>query len=264
MTGADDVSLPPGVPQLRVLGKVVRVMDAFTGDRTSLSMAELAQKTGLPTTTVGRIVHNLVALRVLEQEDRQFRVGFAAVAWAASALQGKGIVDNARDVLRRLRDATGETSFLVVRTGTSRMCVAVEESTTPIRHTVDLGYRVPLHVGSTGWVFLAFDEHFSGLSLEQMVQYWSDVPVDELQAVLHEVRTARAAGYAVSVNSSGIGASGISVPVLDGANAMLAAIGVTGPCQRVTMETIEGTLRPLVLDAAAELAKRLELVPRRG
>jgi DNA-binding IclR family transcriptional regulator len=200
---------------------------------------------------------------VLEEEDRRYRVGLITIAWATSALQGKSLVDHSRDLLRRMGNVTGETSFVVVRTDTSGMCIALEESSTPVRHTVDLGHRVPLYVGSTGWVFLAFDPYFADLSLEQMVRYWPETSLDELQVVLQEVRSARESGYAISINSSGMGASGISVPVFDAAGVMIAAMGITGPDQRVTIEMIQDELRPLLLEAAAELSMRLGLISGR-
>lgn len=263
MTGADELQLPPGVPHVRVIGKVVQIMEAFTGESSDLTMADIIRKSGLPTTSVGRLVHNLVALHVLEQVDNKFRVGWTAVAWAASALQGGGLVEHARGVLRQLRDTTGETSFLVVRSGTSRMCIAVEEPAVPIRHTVEIGNRVPMRRGSTGWVFLAFDEYFAGLSMEQMAQYWPDVATEELEEVFKNVQLTRAAGYATSANLAGMGSAGITAPVFGGGS-MLAAIGVTGPQQRVTTEIIDSTIRPLVLEMATELGKRLEFVPGRG
>jgi len=263
MMSAEGLHGSPGTPQLRLLSKVVQVMEVLTADGRGLVMGEIVKKTGLPMTTVGRIVHNLVALGVLEQEDRRFRVGVVTVAWAASALQGMGMVDHSHEVLRRLRDATGETSFVVVRSGLNRICIAVEESTIPVRHTVDLGYRVPLYVGSTGWVFLAFDQYFAELSLEKMEAYWPEVFSGEFKVVLDEVRIARQKGYAISINSSGIGASGISVPVLDGNDGMVAAMGITGPHQRVTAEMIKDELRPLVLEGATELSRRLGLMSGR-
>lgn len=252
--------LPPGVPPLRLLAKVVRVMEAFTPAEPSLSLGEVIDRVELPATTVGRILYNLVALDVLEREGSRFRIGLATVAWAASALHGKSLVDLAHPVLARLRDATGETAYLVVRSGTHRICVAVEQSATPVRHAVEVGELVPLHGGSTGWVFLAFDTAFSHLSVDRMVELWPGAPVSYLGQVMDEVERARRAGYAVSSNWRVEGAAGIAVPVFDANKEMVAAVGLTGPCQRVTTEVLD-KLQPLVRAAATDLAQLLG-VPR--
>jgi hypothetical protein len=79
----------PGIkPLLVVLSKIRGILDAFALTRPALSLSELRSATGFPTSTVQRLVANLVAEGFLDRDGDRYRIGATMAYWAAPAIQG--------------------------------------------------------------------------------------------------------------------------------------------------------------------------------
>ena len=71
---------------------------------------------------------------------------------------GLDLVRLTRPVLQQLRDETGETACLYVRDGAYRTVISLAESRHPVVRLFVVGMLMPLHAGSAGKVFLAWDK----------------------------------------------------------------------------------------------------------
>src|SRR5690606_16501239 len=60
---------------LLVLGKITSILDSFTLARPSLTLAEIRESTGLPASTVQRLVANLVSVGLLDRDAQGYRIG---------------------------------------------------------------------------------------------------------------------------------------------------------------------------------------------
>ena len=202
-----------------VLDKAVAVLEAVAGQPCGL--AELCARTGLPRATAHRIAVGLEAHRLLARgADGRWQPGPGLVELAAAA--SDPLLDAAAAVLPRLRDITGESVQLYRREGTSRVCVASVEPPAGLRDTVPVGARLPMTAGSGAKVLLA----------------WSDPRTQRL--VLGEAsfseRTlvdVRRRGWAQSVAEREPGVASVSAPVRDATGAVVAAVSVSGPVDRI-------------------------------
>ena len=195
-----------------VLDKAVRVLDALEAGPAAL--AELVQRTGLPRATAHRLavaleVHRLVA----RDAEGRFLLG-PRVAVTEPLVLAAG------PVLQALRDETGESAALYVRTGTgARRCIAAAERASGLRDTVPVGAVLPMTAGSAAHVFLA--------GTGESIPAGSAYGARELAAVIRN-------GYATSVAEREPGLASVSAPVHDPAGLTVAAISVSGPVERLT------------------------------
>jgi DNA-binding IclR family transcriptional regulator len=149
-------------------------------------------------------------------------------AWApgpALAELGRGVADLAELAGRHLvtlRDTSGESAQFYVRDGASRVCVAAAERAHGLRDTVPVGARLPLTAGSAAHALLAF------------------APADEVTPLLPSAsftaRTlldVRRRGWAHSVAEREPGVASLSAPVRDAAGAVLGAVSISGPVERL-------------------------------
>src|ERR1044072_5503821 len=94
---------------LLVLGKITEILDAFSLTRPDMSLGESQQATGLPTSTVQRLVSNMAAQGLLDRTGDRIRVGVRMSYWAATALKDLDVLAVVNSVLKEIRDKTGET-----------------------------------------------------------------------------------------------------------------------------------------------------------
>ena len=205
-----------------VVDKSVSILDAVqTGART---LNELVDATGLSRATAHRLASALAVHGLLRRTaDGGFALGWRLVVLGRAAESGHGLVEVAGPVLDRLRDETGESAQLYVREGDRRVCVAVSESPHGLRTIVGVGAELPLDKGSAG------------------------------HALLGDVSRA---GWVASVAEREVGVASVSSPVRSDDETVLAAIGVSGPIERVTRMPGE-RYGEAVVAAADELAALL-------
>ena len=227
-----------------VLDKSVAILAALA-EVGPLSLAGLVEATGLSRPTAHRLAAALEAHRLVGRDGAgRYRLGLRLLGWAGAVSTELGLVEAARPVLDGLRDETGESAQLFVRDGDSRLCVAASERPAGLRDTVPIGAVMPVDRGSGGKVLLAWSPdagRFPG------------VGADELEAV-------RRRGWAASVAEREEGVCSVSAPVLDRSGRIHAALGVSGPVNRLGRQPGKRLAAP-VLAAARELERRAGLAP---
>lgn len=110
MRAQDGAELAPKAQPLLVLSKIKEILDAFTLARPSLTLSQIRQETGLPMSTVQRLVSNLVAQKFLDRTSDQIRVGVKMAFWSATATKGLDVLAVVTPVLKEIRDVTEEAA----------------------------------------------------------------------------------------------------------------------------------------------------------
>ena len=183
---------------LLVLGKITEILDAFSLSRPSMTLGEIQQATGLPVSTVQRLVSNMVAQQLLDRVGDQIRVGARMAYWAATAMKDLDVLAVVNPVLKEIRDKTGETACFFKVEQTFRVCVAIAETRHALRRDMYVGKVIPLYAGSASRVLLAWNPDLAEQILASPLEPLTDDTVtspDELRA---RIAQAKADGYAIT------------------------------------------------------------------
>jgi DNA-binding IclR family transcriptional regulator len=207
-----------------------------------MGLAELVEATGLPRATAHRLASALTAHRLLRKDaDGLWGPGPALrELWHGAP---DPLLTHATAVVDRLRDASGESAQLYVREGDERVCVYAAERAHGLRDTVPLGARLPMSAGSAAQVLAAWATDFDPARSHAA---FSD----------HALAEVRRRGWAQSVAEREAGVASVSAPVRDHAGAVIAAISVSGPIERLGKRP-GMALASLVVAAAEDLTQRL-------
>ena len=225
-----------------VVDKSVAILSALADK--PLTLAELVAATRLPRATAHRLAVALEVHRLVSRDaDGRFVLG-PRVGELAHTLPD-ALIAAAAPVLAWVRDECGESAQLYRRDGSMRVCVASAERAAGLRTTVPLGTRLPLTAGSGAQVICA----------------WSDPAsvVDILAAAEFTPRTlaeVRRRGWAQSLAQREAGVASVSAPVLTARGAIVAAISISGPIERLG-RTPGARFAPVLLAGAKRIAAAL-------
>lgn len=251
--------------KIQTLERTISILDCFTLDEPVLGVREIARKTGLSSSTAGRLMANLKDFGILNQDTETllYMMGSKVLAWAGIYTATSDIRTQALPVMVRLQDQTRETISLYVLEGSERVCVERLESPETVRIVARVGRRIPLYAGSAGKVFLAFlpDER-----TEEILNTTKLIPMtkrtitdaDELRTNLQKIRKQ---GYAVSKGEWILEASGVAAPVFDQHGRIAAALTISGPTQRITDERIR-EIAGLVKEGASLISSEMGYFPK--
>lgn len=238
-----------GTGQLLVLGKIRAILDAFTLDQPVQTLAELREATGLPASTLQRLVSNLVDDGFLDRDPGGVRIGVRVAYWAAAASRGVDVLEVVRPVLTDLRDLTGETACFYQPSADLRVCTAVVETRHGVRRPMRVGQVMPIHAGSAGRVLMAFDTELAGRVLGGTLSAVTEHTITDTAALERAVARARADGFAITSGERESGASGLSAPVFDAHADVVGAVTVMGPSYRLPSDQLRAWVEPVAAGA---------------
>ncbi|MEU6644109.1 IclR family transcriptional regulator [Saccharomonospora sp. NPDC046836] len=229
---------------IRAVSRAFRVLQAFSADRMTLGVAEIVRATGLPRTTVLRLIETLTAEGVLESGvDGQVRVGTRMIGWAAFAEAAWAVPEASLARMRELATETGETVSLYVRKGLHRVVVGQAPSPNTLRHVVQTGDELPLWAGSAAYVLLGLEPPAERDELIARVSATAESP-SNADTLRDGVEHAMAQGWSISHGQREPGNTGLAVPVdpATGARALArpVVLALGGPTVRFTDDKIPG------------------------
>jgi len=181
---------PQGDP---VVDRAFALLAAFDAGHRSLTLGELARRSGIPTSSTLRLAGRLMAWGALERgADGRFTVGLRLWEVASLAPRGQGLKQVALPFMGDLEDVTRQHVLLAVRDGGDALLVERLSAHQAMPVLYRVGGRLPLHSTGVGLVLLAFAETgFQEQMLAQPLMHEPEnVPVSPaaLRRTLAEVR----------------------------------------------------------------------------
>jgi DNA-binding IclR family transcriptional regulator len=257
---SSDRQTEPSTPT-SLMARWLTVLEAFAR-RPEWGVRDLAAATGLPRSSVHRIVREMSGLGLLTPGGRTGRaeVGPTLMRLAVGLTDHVDVLRAAGPVLDMLRDETGETAILTVFDRGRRMfrAVTAAESSHPIRYIWEsLQEWSELYVGASGKGILAF------LAPDEQRRILDALP-DPLPARTRATKAALMAslseaardGFVVSHGERFAGAVGVAAPVRDATGRVVGSVLLGWPDNR-TDTTKEHTAAQAAMRAAAALSAAL-------
>lgn len=245
-----------GPAPLLVLAKISDILDSFSLARPELTLAQIRESTGLPTSTVQRLVGNLVAQGFIDRVDDKYRVGVKMSYWAAPATHGVELIEIIKPVLQDLRDKLGETVCFFQTSLDYRVCVAMAETRHMLRRDMAVGRILPLHAGSAGRVLLAWDPEVAERVLATRLDQLTDSTITDTDSLKAAIKQTHADGYALTTGERESGASGLSAPVFNPQADLVGALTIMGPTLRMPLEVCEQWIDDL-LEGAERITRMI-------
>ena len=236
---------------VRSIRRALDILSLLTDDTPSVSIRDITEATGLPKTTVLRLVHTLEHNGLLWATAGGYMAGPGLWRWAWLARRSWQLPPETQALMRELGVRHTETVNLYVLRDICRVCVAHQESPRPLRHVVQVGDELPLWAGASSKVLLRDAPE----SLLTRIARRSPYGEGHLATLREWIGQASLDGYAVSHGEREEGLSAVAVPITGRSGAVVAALALSGPTLRFTPERVAGFAADLVA-AGARISER--------
>ncbi len=245
--------------RLSSVAAAVRVLKCFSEVEPEIGISSLAKRLSLAKSTVHRLAVTLTSEGLLEQspETGRYRLGINLFVMGALVRRRLDVSNMAQPFLNVLREKTGETIHLAVMNETNILYLYNLESSQAIRMKSYIGTIKPAFCTCEGRAIVAFGgtELMSKVLNSPLAARTPETQTDpaKLMKMFAEIR---AHGYAVDDEESEQGMRGIGAPLRDITGQVVAAIGIGGPSQRLTLKKLRG-LAPVLLSTAEAISTQL-------
>ncbi|MEK6190869.1 MAG: IclR family transcriptional regulator C-terminal domain-containing protein [Chloroflexota bacterium] len=237
------------------LERGLAVLRAFSAPDASLTISEVADRTGLSRATARRLLLTLHDLGYLTASKRAFALT-PQVLELAKPFVSHDPWEWARPYLQSLTDRLEESASIAVLDGFDILYVARTPTRRLMTLAVGVGSRLPAHATSKGRVLLAFlpeAELATFFRRAAIARYTDRTVIDEqeLRGILTEIRNQ---SWAIVDQQLEEGLCSVAAPIIDVNGRVSAALSVCAHAGRVDPVTLRNEFLPLVLETARRVS----------
>jgi IclR family transcriptional regulator, KDG regulon repressor len=242
----------------KVFLKGLALLEALANHDEPCGITELASELGLTKSNVHRLLQALIHTGFVYQEEASLRYACTFKMWqlGTQVWNRTDIKPIARPHLLELNKLTQETVHLSVREGTDVIYVDKVNCAHPIGTFTQIGGRSPAHCTATGKALLSTlsDEEVESLGIE--FKRNTDKTLLTIEQLKAELSRIRQQGYSLNRGEWNQGVGGVAAPVFNAANMACAAIGISGPLERLTPKVLK-EYQQMIQDSSKAISRSL-------
>ncbi len=239
------------------LPKGLAILEAMAGSPQPVGVSDLARRLGMAKSGVHRLLRMLCDLGWVREADNG-RYDCTLRIWET----GMRVLDRfdlrtvAAPHLRTLAARTNESVHLSILDGADVLYIDKLDSPQPVRAYSRIGGRAPAGCVATGKAMLGWadagrvDDAFGAL------EAFTPHTLIDRERFDAELARVRKQGFAVNRGEWRATVHGMAAPIFDARGQPQAAIGISGPADRLTLKVMRG-FEPDVLEAARALSHAL-------
>jgi IclR family pca regulon transcriptional regulator len=240
--------------------KAFAVLGAFSAERRVLGLAEIAAAAQLTAGSAQRCVHTLVQLGYLQRGARPH--GWALTAKTLDIgypyLAGHTVLEQATMHLADLNHATGESVSLSEPDGVEMVFIARFPAHKRFFIHMSVGRRLPMYCTAAGRAYLSAlpRAQVRALLERSTLRKLTTHTLQDIPRIIDIIDAARELGYAWANQECYLGDLTIGAPILGKGGVPVAAVNLSGPTSRWSMEELRSRLAPLLLETARAASSR--------
>jgi IclR family pca regulon transcriptional regulator len=241
------------------LEKGLQVIEAFDQERSRLTIAEVAQRTGLTRAAARRYLITLSHLGYMRHENKLFSLTPMVLRLGQSYLHSARLPRIVQPLLYRLAYSLEEAASVGVLDHDQLVCVAAVSAGRLISTTLQPGTRVAAYCTANGRMLLASlpqDEIARFLERARPEAITEYTIVDKERLALELVR-ARAQGYVVVDQELELGLRTIAVPLRNFRGEVVAALNISVHAGAMPAEQLVERCLPALIKIQVELGPLL-------
>ncbi|MYM88687.1 helix-turn-helix domain-containing protein [Rugamonas sp. FT82W] len=250
-----EIEAPAARDMVAGLEKGLLVIAAFDQERSRLSIAEVAERTGLTRAAARRYLITLTHLGYMRHENKLFALTPMVLRLGQSYLHSARLPRIVQPLLYRLAYALGEAASAGVLDHDQLVCVAAVSAGQLVSVTLQPGTRVPAYCTANGRVLLA---HLPQPQIDAFLERAQPERITEhtivgKERLALEIARARAQGYALVDQELELGLRTIAVPLKNFRGEVVAAMNISVHAGRMPREEMVERCLPALIKMQVEL-----------
>jgi DNA-binding IclR family transcriptional regulator len=228
---------------IQVIERMVSLLDALAQYPDPVSLKELSIVSGLHPSTAHRILNDMVTTRFVDRvEPGSYRLGMRLLELGNIVKSRLNVREAALDLMRALHRKTQQTINLSVRQGDEIVYIDRAFSERSGMQVVRaIGGRGPLHLTSTGKLFLSVDDPKAVRSYATRTGLagHNKNSITDLAKLERELSLVRARGYARDNEELELGVRCMAAAIRDDSGKLIAGLSISAPADRLQEEWLE-------------------------
>lgn len=239
----NDLSIESEKTSIQVIERMISLLDALAQYPDPVSLKDLSNMTGLHPSTAHRILNDMVLKRFVDRsEPGSYRLGMRLLELGNIVKSRLNVREAALDFMRALHRKTHQTINLSVRQGDEIVYIDRSFSERSGMQVVRaIGGRAPLHLTSTGKLFLSVDDpkQVRAYATRTGLAGHNKNSITDLAKLERELSLVRARGFARDNEELELGVRCMAAGIRDDSGRLVAGLSISAPADRLQEEWID-------------------------
>ncbi len=217
--------------------RAVQVLEILAGAHTGFSLADLSRQTGIPKSSLFRILLTLEKSSIvqLDRDRNVFNLGVKLIDWGNRALDKIDLKTITHPHLMRMAHETRESYYVAVLD--EYEVIIIDRADTPEiwRMVARLGQRSPVHATASGQILIAEagEEVLDAVVARSALKKFTPRTLTTVSRIKDRLREIRRSGYVVADAEYKLDLCVIAVPIRDHHGKVVAALMTALPSERL-------------------------------
>ena len=242
------------------VGKALQIIELLVVN-SEMRLLDISKAVEMPASTALRMITALAENGFVHQNRETLKYSLTLKFSKIGSIVGSrfSLRDAAHPVLLELSGKCKEAACIAIEVSMQVIYIDVADGPDGmLKITQYIGKQSPMHCTGVGKCLLL---NYSENQLDDLIQAkglqsFTPRTITGKKALIKEIESVRAAGYAVDDQECELGARCVAAPIRDFTGKVTAAVSVSGPINRMTHEYIE-TISPVVVKAANDISAAL-------
>lgn len=244
---------------------VVRSMDILNLfiDHAQLTFQEIVDLSGIPKTSVYRMLKSLEEMGLLEKgEDNFYRLGLLFLKFGTLVSERLDLRQIAYPIMEELHADVREAVNLIILQNGEAVYIEKIDYKQEVRLYTGVGRKAPLYAGACSRILLSFmdDEVIEEYIQDTPLQQYAEGTITEEQKLYKSIEEARDQGYTISYSELQSHSAAIAAPIFDHTGKVVAGLSIAGVEMNYQGENV-ARFAEKVMEKAAEISRRLGYIP---
>lgn len=226
------------------VAKALSILFLFTEDE-ELTLQQITEKTNIPKATAYRLLttlenHGIVYNVKASTHDSRYGLGLKLLELGNLVAERIELRKVARPFMEKLAEDINEVVHLVIKNQDKATYIERVNSNRALSLYTKIGRSVPLYVGSGPKMLLAFqsDEEIEKVLNQSPLMTFND-KIIERETLRNELNEIRNIYYSISISEQDADTTGISFPIFNFENNVVAALAISGLSSRFKGSRLE-------------------------
>ena len=244
---------------IRSVERAFAVLRALRPNGRAVSLATIADDTGLPKSTASRLLSTMVGIGVVEKvSEAGYVVGRELRAIAHPGVGPSDLIGISATYLRDLVHEVGEDAGLAIPDRDHVMYIDQVQKSRPVQVQDWTGERFENHTTAAGYVFLAsWDDEDLDTYLARPLAKSSPTTETDPVRLREYIDMASSNGYAWTFEAWLEGVNGAAAPIADAAGEVVASINLYGPAYRFPGDIDPDAIGKRLVETATQISRHL-------
>ena len=224
-------------PSVQVIERMFSLIDVLAEGEESLSLKEISEKTGLHPSTAHRILNDLVTGRFVDRpESGTYRLGLRLLELGNVVKARLSVREAALGPMRDLHKLTQQPVNLSMRQGDEIIYVERSYSERSGMQVVRaIGGRAPLHLTSTGKLFLAAEDSARVRAYATRTGLTGNTcnSITQISMLERDLSKVRQSGFARDNEELELGVRCVAAGIFDDQKKLVAGLSISAPADRL-------------------------------